>query len=75
MLPDREAAEELAAELTGLLDPPPAEEPRPVREALAGDDDAEDAQWLIVLEDPDGRYDPGVLREIAESREGWLEEG
>ncbi|MQS06609.1 hypothetical protein FNX48_005290 [Streptomyces sp. IF17] len=75
VLPDREAAEEVAEELRGLLDPAPGEEPRPVREALAGDDDAEDAQWLIVLEDPRGCHDIGALRELVESREGWLEEG
>ncbi|MBB0232167.1 hypothetical protein [Streptomyces calidiresistens] len=73
VLPDREAAEEVAEELTGLLALPPGEEPRPVREALAGDDDAEDAQWLVVLEDPERRHDTGALRELVESREGWLE--
>ncbi|MEV8535123.1 hypothetical protein [Streptomyces sp. NPDC051211] len=71
VLPDRDAAEEVAAELTdrfGL-----AEEPHLVRDALAGEDDAEDAQWLVVVEDPDGRYDPEALDSLADEHEGWLE--
>ena len=71
VLPDRDAAEELAAELAELLGL--AEEPTLVREALAGEDDAEDAQWLVVLEDPDGRHSPRRLAELAESYAGWLE--
>lgn len=72
VLPDREAAEELAEELAEVL--PLPEEPVPVREALAGEDDAEDAQWLLVLDDPDGRLDRTRLRDLAEGYEGWLEE-
>ncbi|WP_078871141.1 hypothetical protein [Streptomyces caatingaensis] len=71
VLPDRDAAEE-AAELAGErfgLD----EEPQIVREALAGEDDAEDAQWLVVLEDPDGTLDTVALRELAEEYDGWVE--
>ena len=52
VLPDRDAALEAAEEAAdrfGL-----AEEPDVVREALAGEDDAEDAQWLVVIEDGDG---------------------
>lgn len=71
MLPDREAAEEVAAELERLLDLP--EEPEPLREALAGEDDAEDAQWLVVLEDPIGSYDTSLLDTLASQHEGWLE--
>nr|WP_206442511.1 hypothetical protein [Streptomyces boncukensis] len=71
VLPDREAAEEVAGELEELLGL--AEEPQLVREALAGEDDAEDAQWLVVLEDPDQRYDTGRLDELAAGHEGWLE--
>jgi hypothetical protein len=71
VLPDRDAAEELAAELTELLGLD--RQPAPVREALAGDDDAEDAQWLLVLEDPDGRHDAGRLARLAEDYDGWLE--
>lgn len=54
VLPDRDAAEE-AAEAVGDrfgLD----EEPQLVRDALAGEDDAEDAQWLVVLTDPAERW-------------------
>lgn len=71
VLPDREAAEEVAEAVTDRwgLD----EEPRPVREALAGEDDAEDAQWLVVLEDPAGSLDTDALDSLATEYEGWLE--
>ncbi|WP_103503824.1 MULTISPECIES: hypothetical protein [Streptomyces] len=71
VLPDRDAAEALAEELPDLftLD----SEPQLVREALAGEDDAEDAQWLLVIEDPGRRHDPRRLAELAEEHEGWLE--
>ncbi|MEV7563721.1 hypothetical protein [Streptomyces tanashiensis] len=71
VLPDRDAAEEVAGELPdrfGL-----AEEPQLVRDALAGEDDAEDAQWLVVVEDPDARLDPVELDALAAEYEGWLE--
>ncbi|MCX2179796.1 hypothetical protein KV205_04505 [Streptomyces sp. SKN60] len=71
VLPDRDAAEEVAEELVdrfGL-----AEEPQLVRDALAGEDDAEDAQWLVVVEDPEGRLDPAALDALAAEHEGWLE--
>jgi hypothetical protein len=71
VLPDRDAADEVAEEAGqrfGL-----AEEPQIVREALAGEDDAEDAQWLVVVEDPHGALDVEALRELAEEYEGWLE--
>jgi hypothetical protein len=71
VLPDRDAAEEVAGELPdrfGL-----AEEPQLVRDALAGEDDAEDAQWLVVVEDPDARLDPKELDALAAEYEGWLE--
>lgn len=71
VLPDRDAADEVAAELVELLDLP--EEPRPIREALAGEDDAEDAQWLVVLDDPDGRYPSRRLSHLVEHYDGWLE--
>jgi hypothetical protein len=71
VLPDREGAEELAEELTELLGLD--QQPKPVREALAGEDDAEDAQWLVVVEDPDRRHDPRRLARLAEEYEGWLE--
>ncbi|MGW1026942.1 hypothetical protein ACWD4J_25175 [Streptomyces sp. NPDC002577] len=72
VLPDRDAAEE-AAEALGErfgLD----EEPQLVRDALAGEDDAEDAQWLVVVEDPEDRIDPLALDEFAGEWDGWREE-
>ncbi|MET9776845.1 hypothetical protein ABZ023_21695 [Streptomyces sp. NPDC006367] len=72
VLPDRDAAEEVAQELGerfGL-----AEEPQLVREALAGEDDAEDAQWLVVLRDEEERLDAGALDEFVREWDGWREE-
>ncbi|WP_112491549.1 hypothetical protein [Streptomyces bacillaris] len=71
VLPDRDAAEKVAEELADRFGV--AEEPQLVRDALAGEDDAEDAQWLVVVEDPAGRLDPGALDEFAAEYEGWLE--
>ncbi|WP_344355725.1 hypothetical protein [Streptomyces gobitricini] len=71
VLPDRDAAEEAAEELGerfGIT-----EEPQLVRDALAGEDDAEDAQWLVVVEDPDGRLAAAELDEFAARWEGWRE--
>ncbi|MEV7276204.1 hypothetical protein [Streptomyces sp. NPDC093111] len=71
VLPDRDAAEEVAEALPdrfGL-----AEEPQLVRDALAGEDDAEDAQWLVVVEDPRGLLDPKALDALAAEHDGWLE--
>lgn len=72
VLPDRDAAQE-AAEALGerfALD----EEPQLVRDALAGEDDAEDAQWLLVLRDERERLDPKELDEFAGEWDGWREE-
>ncbi|MEU3687713.1 hypothetical protein [Streptomyces narbonensis] len=71
VLPDRDAAEEVAEELPDRFGV--AETPQLVRDALAGEDDAEDAQWLVVVEDPDGRLDAAALDELAAEHEGWLE--
>ncbi|WP_329623509.1 hypothetical protein OG357_26390 [Streptomyces sp. NBC_01255] len=71
VLPDRDAAEEVAEELPDRFGV--AEMPQLVRDALAGEDDAEDAQWLVVVEDPDGRLDAAALDEFAAEHEGWLE--
>ncbi|MFD6186325.1 hypothetical protein [Streptomyces goshikiensis] len=71
VLPDRDAAEEVAQEVVdrfGL-----SEDPRLVRDALAGEDDAEDAQWLVVVEDPRERLDPTALDALASEYDGWLE--
>ncbi|MFG2947542.1 hypothetical protein [Streptomyces adustus] len=72
VLPDRDAAEE-AVEAFGErfgLD----EEPRLVRDALAGEDDAEDAQWLLAIQDAEGRLDPRDLDAFAGEWDGWREE-
>ena len=71
VLPDRDTAEEVAALLQGRFSLP--DEPRLVRDALAGEDDAEDAQWLVVVEDPSGTLDRTALDAVAEQYEGWLE--
>ncbi|MER7723414.1 hypothetical protein [Streptomyces sp. NPDC096323] len=71
VLPDRDAAEEAAGELADRFGV--AEEPQLVRDALAGEDDAEDAQWLLVVEDPDQRLDAAALDAFAAEYEGWLE--
>ncbi|MEU2771585.1 hypothetical protein ABZ646_01330 [Streptomyces sp. NPDC007162] len=72
VLPDRDAAEEAAEALGERFGV--AEEPRLVRDALAGEDDAEDAQWLVLLRDEDERLDPAALDEFAGKWEGWREE-
>ncbi|RSS62146.1 hypothetical protein [Streptomyces sp. WAC06614] len=71
VLPDRDAAEEVAEEVVDRFGLP--EEPQLVRDALAGEDDAEDAQWLVVVEDPQARLDPTALDALAATHEGWLE--
>ncbi|MCX4667272.1 hypothetical protein OG453_11470 [Streptomyces sp. NBC_01381] len=71
VLPDRDAAEEVAEELPDRFRV--AEEPQLVRDALAGEDDAEDAQWLVVVEDPERRLDRAALDALAAEYEGWLE--
>lgn len=71
VLPDRDAAEEVAEQLRdrfGVL-----EEPQLVREELAGEDDAEDAQWLVVVEDEEGRHAPERLAGLAAEYDGWRE--
>ncbi|MFF8290719.1 hypothetical protein ACF068_16045 [Streptomyces sp. NPDC016309] len=72
VLPDRDAAEEAAEELGEQF--AITEEPQLVRDALAGEDDAEDAQWLVVVEDPDGRLAAADLDAFAARWDGWREE-
>ncbi|MGW2564503.1 hypothetical protein ACWCXB_35985 [Streptomyces sp. NPDC001514] len=72
VLPDRDAAEEVAetvGERFGV-----AEEPQLFRDALAGEDDAEDAQWLVVVEDPEGRLDAAELDDFVADWDGWREQ-
>ncbi|MEU6342794.1 MULTISPECIES: hypothetical protein [unclassified Streptomyces] len=72
VLPDRDSAEDAADEASERFDLPAR--PQIVRDALAGEDDAEDAQWLVVVDDEDGELDPAALNALAEEFEGWLEE-
>ena len=72
VLPDRDDAEELAEELAGagFLDV------RVVREALAGEDDAEDHEWAVHVVVEDARDTPDLrerLRALAEGRDGWYD--
>ncbi|MFE2842450.1 hypothetical protein ACFXKS_02615 [Streptomyces scopuliridis] len=71
VLPDRDAAEEVARALGERFGV--AEEPRLVRDALAGEDDAEDAQWLVVVEDPEARMDAEALDAFVADWDGWRE--
>lgn len=71
VLPDRDAAQEVAGELSDRFGV--TEEPQLVRDALAGEDDAEDAQWLVVVEDPYRRLDSAALDVFAAEYGGWLE--
>ncbi|MZD03484.1 hypothetical protein GTW43_00070 [Streptomyces sp. SID5785] len=72
VLPDRDAAEEAAEALGERFGV--TEEPQLVRDALAGEDDAEDAQWLVVVEDPESRLAAGALDAFAAEWDGWREE-
>ncbi|MCF1596324.1 hypothetical protein [Streptomyces muensis] len=72
VLPDRDAAEEVAEALGERFGVD--EEPRLVRDALAGEDDAEDAQWLVLLRDEAERLDAGELNEFVADWDGWREE-
>ncbi|MFF2845791.1 hypothetical protein ACFVT5_05620 [Streptomyces sp. NPDC058001] len=71
VLPDREAAEEAAEQLRDRFGV--TEEPQLVRDALAGEDDAEDAQWLVVVEDAEARLDADRLDGFAAEWDGWRE--
>ncbi|MFB9966806.1 hypothetical protein [Sinosporangium siamense] len=65
----REEAEEVAETLGEWL----GEEPRVVRETLAGEDDAEDAQWVVVVEEADSAL-TGRIDALLEEYEGWRED-
>jgi hypothetical protein len=71
VLPDRDTAEEVAELLASRFTL--HEEPRLVRDALAGEDDAEDAQWLVVVEDTGGGLDTAALDALVADFDGWLE--
>jgi hypothetical protein len=72
VLPDRDAAEEVVEGLRERF--VIEEEPQLVRDALAGEDDAEDAQWLVVLRDEGERLDPAELDAFVGEWDGWREE-
>ncbi|HEY3481693.1 MAG TPA: hypothetical protein VGL02_22580 [Streptomyces sp.] len=72
VLPDRDAAEEVAELRTTRF--ALREEPHLVRDALAGEDDAEDTQWLVVVEESAAGLDPAALDALAAEFEGWLEQ-
>ncbi|ANH91472.1 hypothetical protein A8713_10030 [Streptomyces sp. SAT1] len=72
VLPDRDAAQEAAEELAERFGI--SEDPQLVRDALAGEDDAEDAQWLVVLRDEEERLDAAELDAFAGEWDGWREE-
>jgi len=71
VLPDRDTAQSVAALLTTRF--PLPEPPHLLRDALAGEDDADDAQWLLILEDPHAVLSPADLEAVAADHEGWLE--
>jgi hypothetical protein len=71
VLPDRDTADEVAVELADRFGV--GDEPQLIRDALAGEDDAEDAQWLVVVEDPEQRLDAAALDALAAEYEGWRE--
>lgn len=71
VLPDRDAAKEAAeaaSERYALAD-----DPSVVREALAGEDDAEDAQWVVVIEDAPSDLARTDLDDLAQEYGGWYE--
>ncbi|MFJ4812807.1 hypothetical protein [Streptomyces longwoodensis] len=72
VLPDRDAADEAAEALRERFGV--REELRVVRDALAGEDDAEDAQWLVPVRDEEGRLGAAELDALAGEWEGWREE-
>ncbi|MEU7914862.1 hypothetical protein [Microbispora bryophytorum] len=71
VFPERDSAEESAESVAELF--PALGVPGVVRELLAGEDDAEDAQWVVVVDDPAGAL--ARLDALAEEGEGWREPG
>ncbi|MFE3451094.1 hypothetical protein ACFXJ8_19440 [Nonomuraea sp. NPDC059194] len=69
---ERDDAEEVAETLAEWF--PRLGVPAVVKETLAGEDDAEDAQWLVVVEGLDEAQLPQVDA-LVEEREGWRENG
>ncbi|WP_175548813.1 hypothetical protein [Mangrovactinospora gilvigrisea] len=71
VIADREDAEAAAREAVGAFGL--AREPEVVRDALAGEDDAEDAQWLVVVVAAAGTLSAGALDAFASRWDGWHE--
>jgi alpha-beta hydrolase superfamily lysophospholipase len=69
---EREDAEEVAGTLGEWF--PEAGVPRVLRETLAGEDDAEDAQWVVVVEGL-GEHVLAKVDELVERYDGWRESG
>ncbi|NRQ32079.1 hypothetical protein HII36_09540 [Nonomuraea sp. NN258] len=67
---ERDDAEEVAETLGEWF--PELGVPRVIRETLAGEDDAEDAQWLVVAEGLDEAR-MGKVDELIERYDGWRE--
>lgn len=77
LFPERETADEVAAELAdeGFT------EVRVIRVANAGDDDAEDAEWAVLVReemvaDESGPVEGGLrdrFRALAQERDGWYD--
>ncbi|MEV0161003.1 hypothetical protein [Nonomuraea fuscirosea] len=67
---ERDDAEEVAETLGEWF--PELGVPRVVRETLAGEDDAEDAQWLVVVEGL-GAGRLAKVDELIERYDGWRE--
>lgn len=79
VLPDRDTAEEVADELS---DNDEFASVRVVSESLAGEDDAEDVDWVVhvtvdTIDDPTGAVARGLadrFTALAEENDGWLDE-
>ena len=69
VLPERDVAEEVAEQLAaeGLT------HVRVVREALAGEDDAEDHEWAVHVRTPDDPVWTERLSELASAHDGWYD--
>ncbi|MFJ8041549.1 hypothetical protein ACIRBX_13700 [Kitasatospora sp. NPDC096147] len=75
VFPDRDAAEEVAEELSARW--PELGDIEVARDALAGEDDAEDAQWVVAVDPPEDGWTPaqlGALDALASDQDGWREE-
>jgi hypothetical protein len=72
VLPDRDLAEEVAEDLLGGGHL----EVRVVREALSGEDDAEDHEWAVYVldgDDVDERSARARLETLAHAHGGWYD--